>query len=215
MLLLASSPPIANALLWRLEHSSTSTFRPDVTYDAVILLGGVVEELPTATSGMPSYNDNVERLVVTHRLLRDGNARVAIVSGASNRPELSAYGESAVLSRQIADWGIARERIIAEDKALNTRENAVFTKAIARERGFERVLIVTSAFHMPRAAECFVAVYMNVDTLSVDYRAEPVVFPEPGKWLPRAHSLAVTSSVVREIFGRVVYRLQGYARPVR
>lgn len=214
VLLVASSPPVANALLWRLEHSATSTFRADVTYDVVILLGGVVEELPTKTSGMPSYNENVERLVATHRLLRDGNARMAIVSGAASSPELAAFGESAVLARQIEDWGIAKPRIIAEDKALNTRENALYTKAIVRARGFERVLVVTSAFHMPRAAECFVAVDMPVDTLSVDYRAEPIGFNGLARLLPRAHALATTSAVLREMFGRIVYRVQGYGRPV-
>jgi uncharacterized SAM-binding protein YcdF (DUF218 family) len=214
VLLVASSPTVANALLWRLEHSSTSSFRKDVTYDVVILLGGVVEEIPTKTSGMPSYNENVERLIATHRLLRDGTARFAIVSGAASTPELAAFGESAVLARQLEDWGIARERIIDEDKALNTRENAVYTKAIVRARGFERVLVVTSAFHMPRAAECFAAVDMPVDTLSVDYRAEPPGYNGLAKLLPRAHALAVTSAVMREMFGRVVYRVQGYARPV-
>ncbi len=213
VLLLASSPPFANAVLWHLEHSATSTYRPDVTYDAVILLGGVVEELPTKTSGMPSYNENVERLIVTHRLLRDGHARVAIVSGATNHPELAAYSESVVLAQQLVDWGIASERIIKEDKALNTRENAVYSKAIVRARGFERVLVVTSAFHMPRAAECFVAVDMKVDTLSVDYRAEAQRY-ELSKYLPRAHSLAISAAVVRELFGRLIYRVQGYARPV-
>ena len=214
VLLVASSPTIANALLWRLEHSATSSFRKDETYDVVILLGGVVEEIPTKTSGMPSYNENVERLIATHRLLRDGNARFAIVSGAAFSAEYAAYGESVVLARQLEDWGIAKPRIIAEDKAFNTRENALYTKAIVRARGFDRVLVVTSAFHMPRAAECFVAVDMPVDTLAVDYRAEPPGFNGLTKILPRAHALAMTSAVIREMFGRVVYRVQGYGRPV-
>lgn len=214
VLLVASFPPFANALLWRLEHSATSSFRNDVTYDVVILLGGVVEETPTKTSGMPSYNESVERLIETHRLLRDGHARFAIVSGAAFDPELAAFGESAVLARQLEDWGIAKERVIAEDKALNTRENALYAKAIVRARGFERVLVVTSAFHMPRAAECFVAVDLPVDTLSVDYRAEPSGFNGLAKLLPRAYALAITSAVIREMFGRVVYRVQGYGRPL-
>jgi uncharacterized SAM-binding protein YcdF (DUF218 family) len=214
VLFVASSPPVANWFLWRLEHGMPSTFRPDVTYDAVILLGGVVEEQATAASGQNSYNDNVERLIATHRLLRDGNARIGIVTGASSSPAFAAYGDSLVLTRQLEDWGIAKERLIGEDKAVNTRENAVFTKRIAGARGLGRVLVVTSAFHMPRAAECFAAVDMKVDTLAVDYRAEPPAFPAFGKLLPRAHSLGITASVVREVFGRVVYRLQGYGRPV-
>jgi uncharacterized SAM-binding protein YcdF (DUF218 family) len=214
VLLTLSAAPVANALLWRLEHSGTSTYRDDVTYDAIVLLGGIVDEEVTATSGQPSYNDNVERVVMTHRLLRDGKARFVIVSGGPMNPNRAAFGEAVVLGRQLEDWGIAKDRIILEDKARNTRENAVYTQQIARERGFERVLVVTSAFHMARAAECFAAVDMKVDTFSVDYRAHEHMAGELERWLPRAQSLAESAAVVRELSGRLVYRLQGYGKRV-
>jgi uncharacterized SAM-binding protein YcdF (DUF218 family) len=213
VLLLASWAPIANAIAWRLEHSTVSTFRNDVTYDAVVLLGGLVEEDASATSGQPSYNDNVERMLVTYRLLKDGKARVAIVSGATMNPKLAAYGEAVLVGRQLEEWGIAKERIIVEDRALNTRDNAVYSERIVRERGYQSVLIVTSAFHMLRAAECFAAVGLKVDTLSVDYRARERVAGLP-ELIPRAQSLALTSAMLREIFGRFVYRVQGYGKSV-
>jgi uncharacterized SAM-binding protein YcdF (DUF218 family) len=213
ILLVASSAPVANAVQWRLEHATVGTYREDVVYDAVVLLGGVVEEDASASSGQPSYNDNVERLVITYRLLREGKARVAIVSGATINPKLAAFGEAVMLARQLEEWGIAKDRIIIEDRALNTRDNAVYSERIVRERGFERVLIVTSAFHMLRAAECFAAVGMKVDTLPVDFRARERGVPL-GDWIPRAQSLAVTSAMMREVFGRLVYRVQGYGKGV-
>lgn len=190
-------------MLWRLEHATSSTYDDSVTYDAVILLGGLVDDRAMKTSGQISYNDNVERLIVTHRLVRDGKARVVIVSGVSP--------EADVLAQQLEDWGISNERILLEARARNTHENAVFSQEIARARGFERVLIVTSAFHMPRAAECFAAVGMKVDTLSVDYRSAASI--PLGEWLPRAGSLAVTTTVLREMAGRFIYRMQGYGKP--
>ena len=202
VLLVGAMPPVGNALQWNLEHSSASTYDEAVTYDAVILLGGVVEERPMQSSGQISFNENVERLIVTHRLLRDGKARVAIISGLS--PEADA------LAAQIEDWGIPHERVIVEPRARNTHENALFSQEIARERGFSRVLVVTSAFHMRRAAECFAAVGMKVDTMSVDYRASPSVPVD--EWLPRAKTLAVTTAMLREMAGRWIYRLQGYAK---
>ncbi len=216
VLLSASSSPIAHALLWRLEHSTASTYRDDVTYDAVVLLGGVVDEEASAVSRQPSYNDNVERLVMTHRLLRDNKARFVILSGATSNPKYADFGESAMLARQLEEWGIKKDRIILESHAWNTHENAVFSQEIARARRFERVLIVTSAFHMVRAEECFVAVGMKVDTLAVDYRGHEHPGTAVADWLPRASALAITSSVTREMFGRLVYRAQGYgiaARP--
>lgn len=202
--LVGSFPPFANAMQWRLEHASTSTYDANVTYDAVILLGGVVEEDAMKSSGQVAFNDNVERLIVTHRLLRDGKARVAIVSGETP--------EADVLARQLEDWGIEANRVILEPRARNTRENAVFSQDIARARGFDRVLVVTSAFHMPRSVECFAAVGMKVDTLAVDYRARRKV--PVGEWIPRAGSLALTTMIVREMAGRWIYRAQGYGKPV-
>ncbi len=202
VLLIAAMPPVGNALEWYVEHSSTPTYDEAVTYDVVILLGGLVDDRAMKSSGQISYNDDVERLIVTHRLLRDGKARFAIVSGLSP--------EADVLARQIEDWGIAHERVILEPRARNTRENALFSQEIVRERGFSRVLVLTSAFHMRRAAECFAAVGMKVDTMSVDYRASRSVPVD--EWLPRAGSLAVTTAMLREMAGRWIYRLQGYGK---
>lgn len=214
LLMMASTVPVSNALLFHLEHQSKPTYRDDVTYDTVVLLGGIVDEEASAASGQPAYNENVERVVMTHRLLQEGRAKTVIVSGAAADPKLAYWGEAVALGRQLEAWGIEKERIIIEDKAKNTRENAVYAQAIARERGFRRVLIVTSAFHMPRAAECFSAVGMSVDTFPVDFRSHERVSGPLGDWLPRPHSLAVTSAAMRELFGRLVYRVQGYGKPV-
>jgi uncharacterized SAM-binding protein YcdF (DUF218 family) len=215
VLLVASSEAGSNALVWNLEHASTSTYRDDVTNDAVILLGGVVDEEASAKSGQPSYNENVERLVMTHRLLRDGKARVAIVSGGTIDPKLAAYGEAAMLARQLEDWGIPKERIIIEDRARNTHENAVYSKEIARARGFERVLVLTSAFHMLRAAECFAALDMKVDTLAVDWRGHEHAGGGLAALLPRARNLSITDAMLRERLGRLIYRAQGYGKSVQ
>ena len=203
--------PLAHAIFWRLERTTPSTYRADVTYDAVVLLGGLVDEAVTAETGRPAYNDAIERLIVTHQLLRDGKARVVIVSAATN-PSFPAYGEAVVIERQLADWGIAKDRIILEDRALNTRENALYSHEIARAHGFSRVLIVTSAFHMTRAEACFAAVGMKVDTLAVDYRAHPRAGSALGDWVPRVDGLDGMSGSLRESFGRLVYRVMGYAK---
>lgn len=210
ILLLTSTGTVSNALVWSLEHAPiTPVYRDDVAYDAVVLLGGVVDEAVTQESGQPSYNENVERVVMTHRLLRDGKARYAIISGGTVEARYAAHGEAAQLAKQLEDWGIAKDRIIIEDRSMNTRENALFSQRIAAERGFRRVAIVTSAFHMPRSMDCFRAVGMEVDGYRVDFRARSAVGLEP---LPRAVHLAISTAMLRELFGRVIYRAQGYGK---
>lgn len=205
ILVLFSLEPVSNAILYGMEHDTPSTYRADVTYDAVIVLGGLTDEDVTKETGQPAYNDNVERMVMAHRLVRDGKAEYVVPSGGS--------GEAALMAEQLRDWGIEARRIVLEDRARNTRENAVYTAEIIKARGWKKVLLVTSAFHMRRSVECFNAVdldlHLELDTLAVDYRATR----RPRTWLqPRVQYLAASSSMMRELFGRLIYRLQGYSR---
>jgi uncharacterized SAM-binding protein YcdF (DUF218 family) len=209
VLLLFSFEPFENALLSALERGTDSTYRADVTYDALILLGGAVER--AAEPGRPSYNDNVERLLETYDLLRLERARFAIVSGGGVDSAMGVPVEADVLAKQLVDWGIAPERVIVEPTARNTHENAVESRRIAKERDFARLLVITSAYHMPRALGCFRAVGLAVDVLPVDYRAYDTR-RFSGSWLPRSAYLERSTMVLREWFGRRVYNIRGYAR---
>ena len=104
------------------------------------------------------------------------------------------------------------DRLIAEPLAVNTRDNAVYAAEIARARGFGRVLVVTSAFHVPRSEACFRAVGLAVDVLPVDYRASRTVTFGTASHLPRAHQLARSSGALRELLGRGIYRVVGFGR---
>jgi uncharacterized SAM-binding protein YcdF (DUF218 family) len=72
------------------------------------------------------------------------------------------------------------------------------------------VLVVTSAFHMPRAYGCFRAVGLDVDTLPVDFRSYKG--PYSSELVPRAEHLAHSTTALREWFGRVIYRVRGFSR---
>jgi uncharacterized SAM-binding protein YcdF (DUF218 family) len=207
VLVVFSLEPVSNGMLYRLEHATTSTRRPEVVYDAIALLGGVSDERVVAIAGGPAYNENVERLIVTHRLLAEGRAKLVIVSGGPMEPQLAPFNEARVLGEQLRAWGIPEAQIVLEERARNTRENALFIRDIVRARGLADVVVVTSAFHMRRAVECFAAVDMKVDTLAVDHRAHH----GPFSLLPRASFLSQSTMTIRETFGLYVYRARGYA----
>jgi uncharacterized SAM-binding protein YcdF (DUF218 family) len=204
-----SEEPVANALFAHLEDMAVRTDSADKRYDAVILLGGVVDDRAMSRSGMISLNDNVERLLDTLTVLKEGRARYVIVSGGAV-DEAQEYVEARVLADELERLGIARERIIVEDKAKNTRENATLSAEIVRARGFSKLLIVTSAFHMRRARACFQKVGLDVDTLPVDYRTyDSAKFS--GSWLPRASHLERSTGALREMSGYYIYRARGFA----
>jgi uncharacterized SAM-binding protein YcdF (DUF218 family) len=201
--------PVSNALLMHLEREAPRTARRDVTYDAIILLGGPVDHDPTELRGVRSYNDNVERLLVSYDLLRTGRAKNVVVSGGYAWPG-DRVNEARQLAKQLEDWGIARERIVVEPRALNTRGNAVESSRLVKQHGYRSLLLVTSAYHMPRSLDCFRAVGLKVDSLPVDFRASG---PEsPRDWLPRARYLDTSEFALREMFGRWVYRVKRYGK---
>ncbi len=207
-----STEPVSAALMRATEAGAVSTFRPDVTYDAVIVLGGGLDPTATERSGQPEYNAAPERVLRGFELLRDGRAQRVLISGGSLDPRPQAVIEADVLSRQLQAWGIPAERIVTEGRSRNTRENALESERIIREQGWKTLLLVTSAAHMPRAAGCFAAVGLRPDTLPVDVRTSLTPLRRMS-WMPRAGNLSQSTDALRELAGRVVYRRRGWTVP--
>lgn len=205
VLLVFSWAPVPNGLVAILESSARDTTTKDEPYDAVVLLGGMIEDAADRAGGV-EYNERIERLLVTFEWLREDRAKVAILSGGP----ISSGGivEAERLRDQLIAWGIDPARLIVEGRSLNTRENATYTAEIVKERGFTRLAVVTSAFHMKRAEGCFRAVGLQPDTLPVDHGV--------ARWgkvfwsLPRAQHFDASTRAIRELFGRVVYWVTGY-----
>ena len=198
-------------LVWRsLERGAASTYRPGANYDAVIVLGGVADRGRDSDYAL-SYNENVERVLAAYEVMRKGDARYALFSSGPLNPPGRAASEADLMAEQLARWGIANESLVVEPRSRNTRENAVESAAIVRERGWQRLAVITSAFHMPRAIGCFHAVGLYPDALPVDYRAPPAGVPELSL-LPRADSLARNTAALREFAGRLIYRVRGYSK---
>jgi uncharacterized SAM-binding protein YcdF (DUF218 family) len=208
VLVLFALDPVSNRLVRALESSAVNERRPNMRYDAVVLLGGMLEDRVTASALTPSYNERAERLTVTYELLRSDAARYVIISGTSDVREAI---EADVLADQLIRFGIAADRIIREGRSRNTRENALFTQEIVRARGFESLLVVTSAFHMRRAKGCFNAVGLAVDAYPVDYASyDGSRFAQ--NWVPRSSAFNMSTWALREWSGRLVYRLRGYTK---
>ncbi len=206
-LFLCSTPLVSNRLWASLENGVVSTMEDGVTYDAVVLLGGVISpagSLPNA----PAFNDNVERLLEVRQLLMTGRAKVAIVSGGKLGGALRT--EADYLAEELILLGVPKEQVVIERKANNTRENATESKLLLEQLGAKKVLLVTSAHHIPRSVGCFRAVGVEADVLPVDYRLRnPAADPHLA---PRGEYLGQTTRALREWLGRLVYRVLGYTK---
>ena len=132
VILFFSLAPVGNRIVWYLESSAKDTSRPSESYDAVVLLGGMVEDDATAAHRTTAYNEHIERLLVTFDLLRQNRAKNVIVSGGPSTIDKRIV-EAEQLRDQLVSWGIAPERILVEGRAMNTRENAVFVAETAEK----------------------------------------------------------------------------------
>ncbi|HSN89859.1 MAG TPA: YdcF family protein [Anaeromyxobacteraceae bacterium] len=207
VLLLFSAEPVARALAGWAESSAPRTFRPGVVYDVAIVLGGALDAEASRASGRAELDQAGDRAVAALELWREGRARRLLLSAGLLHPRPGEPAEAERLAERLRAWGVPEEAIVLETRSRNTRENAVESARIVRERGFGSVLLVTSAAHMPRALGCFRAVGLEPDALPVDFRGGG-----GGSWLPRASALGRSTDALREMAGRAAYRLAGYSR---
>jgi uncharacterized SAM-binding protein YcdF (DUF218 family) len=195
-----SEAPVARAIVRSLEASAVSTTSGDRTYDVVVVLGGMVGG--GSTPQAPEFGEAVDRIIAGYDVVRHDRAKYILVTSDAL--------EAPAMATQLGLWGTAADRIVVEDRSRNTRENAIESAKIIKARGWTRILLVTSALHMPRASGCFRAVGLTFDTLVVDHLAPPPDAPEPVG--PRADALDLSTQAIRETVGRAVYWVAGYSR---
>ena len=113
-LFLGCLPAVSNRLWRSLERGVEPTMQDGVTYDAVVLLGGVVAPYGSLKND-PAWNDNVERLLAVRQLLVTGRAKVAIVSGGRLGGEL--LTEADYLAHELELLGVPTEQVLLEATA--------------------------------------------------------------------------------------------------
>jgi uncharacterized SAM-binding protein YcdF (DUF218 family) len=116
--------------------------------------------------------------------------------------------EAELVAAAAETLGIASGRVMVEGTSRDTWENAVNTRALVTPAPGERWLLVTSAWHMPRAIGCFRQVGFPVTAYPVDFRTRG-----PADLL-RLHGTLVGGFeqfelAIKEWVGLVAYRLSG------
>ncbi|HWZ10762.1 MAG TPA: YdcF family protein [Xanthobacteraceae bacterium] len=208
LLVLFGLSPLGNALMLPLEERFPPWDASHGAPDGVIVLGGVIAEDVSAARGAVALNESAERVTVAAELARRYPKLRIIFSGGTNALLFDKGAEAGFAVRQLEDLGVARERIVAEEQSRNTVENAVFSRLIANPQPGQRWLLLTSAFHMPRAIAVFRAAGFPVEAYPVDWRTTgpmDLVRPYPSV----SEGLRRTDVAVREWIGLLLYRLTG------
>jgi uncharacterized SAM-binding protein YcdF (DUF218 family) len=209
LLAVCAFSPLGNLLLYSLESRFPPWDAARGAPDGIVVLGGPIDPDLSIAHHTPVIRSAADRIVAAAALARRyPNARI-IFSGGSADLFANDAREADYAGEIFADLGIARERLIMERRSRNTYENAVFSKEIASPKQGERWLLVTSAYHMPRAVGLFRKAGFPVEPYPVDWRvggdaADILAFSDIA-----VDGLGRTDVALREWMGLVAYRLAG------
>ena len=110
----------------------------------------------------------------------------------------------------LANWGIPEDAIIVETMSRNTHQNAIHSLETLKGQGIDKILLVTDALHMPRAAAVFRHVGFDVIPSSSSLSVTNYRRPRLLDWWPSLSNLRKAQAVLHEKFGLVVYRFRGW-----
>lgn len=178
--------------------------------DGIIVLGGgtVLPRISSARKQTVAGGAVARVLRAAELAERYPRARVLFTAGSGSlrTPELKEADHVAPL---MADLGVGPDRLLLENRSRNTHENAAFGRDVAAPAAGETWILVTSAFHMPRAVGCFRAVGWTVV-------AYPVGFLTEGRDQSMALGFDLQAGLrwlslgLHEWLGLVAYRLAGH-----
>ncbi len=164
--LLVFFTPLANFLAKPLE------IKPDPQKADVILVlsGGVY------ANGSLSYF-SLERLAQAVILYKKGLSPKIIFSGGVSLGNLK-LSDGLAMEKVAIDLGVNKDDIIIENQSRNTYENLAYSKKIIEEKGYQRVLLVSSAIHMYRSMRIAEGLGLKVIPASPvpfeEYRQTPI-----------------------------------------
>jgi uncharacterized SAM-binding protein YcdF (DUF218 family) len=175
--------------------------------DGIVVLGGAIDPVASSVYGSTMVTADAGRVLAMVGLARRyPQARILYTSG-----DASVLGDSLAeapfVPPLLNSLGLPRERVVLETKARNTYENAVFARAMAQPKPGERWLLVTSAYHMPRAVGCFRQAGFPVEAYPSNWRVLPGLRDGISRHL--SSGLVTLDLAVHEWIGLTVYRLTG------
>lgn len=208
MLAIFGLSPLANVLIIQLEERFPRWDLTKPAPDGIIVLGGAIGPEISAARGEPALNEAAERMTVMAEIARRYPATPIVFSGGTGLILRQGRSEAEFAATLLETFGIARSRVQLEDKSRTTAENAQLTAALVKPNSSQRWLLVTSAYHMPRAVGVFRGAGFVIDAYPTDFRtrgSDDVTTP----FISLASGLQRTDTVIREWFGLLAYRLTG------
>ena len=217
LLFLGSSRLVALGLARSLEWQ----YLPPKTMpkaDVIVVLCGetLSMEYPRQTVEVDGAGD---RLIYAATLYHQGVADHLLLTGG--KIDWLSTGNPAAedMATLLELMGVPRQAMWLETTSRNTYENAVNSHAMLGSKGIRRIVLVTSAAHMPRSVALFKKQGFDVIPAPTDFAVtqadyEQLKNGDIGAWLlsllPSAGSLSLVTGMLKEYIGMLVYKLAGW-----
>ncbi len=208
----SAMPPVAKELAGRLERQYLPlSVEQSPQADAIIVLGGGVNiKVPPRVTA--ELGEGADRVLHAARLYKAGRAPIIIASGGNVFPQTTALAEAAHMAELLQEWGVPAGAIVTEQNSRNTHENALAVEKLIDRNGYGRVLLVTSAIHMPRAMATFRSAGIDVVASPTDILVTKYRQPGGLDWMPSVGALGLTTLAVKEYIGTAIYESQGWIK---
>ena len=205
ILILSSLPIISNKFIAYLEKDYQPIEIADVeNVDAIVVLSGMIRVIGDEENLKYEFTDSVDRFFAGLDLFNNNKSPILILT-RGKMPWSIGIAEGEYLKELAIKYGVSEENIILTDEVQNTDQEAKAIKEILTEDA--KIILVTSAFHMPRAEKVFKAANINLIPYPVDFQNSKSKTTMMD-FIPSAGSLFDTSHFVREMIGRLYYNLK-------
>ena len=204
-LMIFSLPIVSEQLIKLLEQRyKQNTTHEIVSADTVIVLSGMVRQIKQKSGTHYEFSDAVDRIFAGINLLKLGKAQKIILT-RGKLPWSIGVPEGEFLAKFVQSQGIDPNRILLTEIVQNTNDEAEAISRMLPENS--EVILVTSAFHMPRAEKIFQNQNLKVIPYPVDFRssARKINILD---FLPQAKAFQDSNFYFREIIGRAYYFLR-------
>ena len=206
ILIICSLPIFSNKLITYLENgyilSDASSAK---TADAIVVLSGMVRTINGKNGLSYEWGEASDRIFAGIELIKKNKAPIMILTGGK-LPWSVGKPEGEHLRDVAIKYGVPNKNILLTENVENTDQEA---KAVGKllNKTSPKIILVTSAFHMPRAQKVFEAVGINIEPFAVDFLSEADKYTIMN-FIPSAGALNQTSFFIRELIGRLYYNLK-------
>jgi uncharacterized SAM-binding protein YcdF (DUF218 family) len=209
VLWILSSFPVSQWLVRSLEKDYNPVpLEKVISSDIIVVLGGAINILGIHRDRV-ELGSSAERMTDTILLYRQKKAPKILFTGGSGILFQQDYTEAFFANKFFRDFEIPKEDLILENKSKNTYENALFTKELLNVFGKNRIILVTSAFHMKRSIGVFTKMGFDVQPFPTDYKS----MLDDVNWdtiIPSTMALDASTIAIKEWIGILVYKIKGY-----